>query len=93
MTPEPRAMTPEPKPFSRRQLLKGAGAGGIAAALVPVLRQSHGALDRLASFEPATSTSPDGTPEQVHLTWEKTRPPRLSFLGRRPDRRRGHASC
>ena len=26
MTPEPRAMTPEPKPFSRRQLLKGAGA-------------------------------------------------------------------
>jgi Purple acid Phosphatase, N-terminal domain/TAT (twin-arginine translocation) pathway signal sequence len=69
MTPEPRAMTPEPKPFSRRQLLKGAGAGGIAAALVPVLRQSHGVLDRLASFEPATSTSPDGTPEQVHLTW------------------------
>jgi Calcineurin-like phosphoesterase/Purple acid Phosphatase, N-terminal domain len=69
MTPEPRAMTPEPKPFSRRQLLKGAGGGGIAVALVPVLRQSHGALDRLASFEPATSTSPDGTPEQVHLTW------------------------
>ena len=69
MTPEPRAITPEPKALSRRQLLKGAGAGGIAAALVPVLRQSHGALDRLASFRPATSTSPDGTPEQVHLTW------------------------
>ncbi len=42
MTPEPRGITPGPKAFSRRQLLKGAGAGGIAAALVPVLRQSHG---------------------------------------------------
>jgi phosphodiesterase/alkaline phosphatase D-like protein len=64
-------MTPEQKPFSRRQLLKGAGAGagGLAAALLPVFRQSKGSLDRLASFGTAPSTGTAGTPEQVHLTW------------------------
>ena len=73
-------MTPEQKPFSRRHLLKGAGAGGLAAALVPVLGQSKGALGRLTSFDPSASTGTgtgtrtgasgtDGTPEQVHLTW------------------------
>ena len=62
-------MMPEQKPFSRRQLLKGAGAGGLAAALVPAMRQSRGSLDRLASFNAAPASSPNGTPEQVHLTW------------------------
>jgi hypothetical protein len=67
-------MTPEQKSFSRRQLLKGAGAGGLAAALVPVLGQNRAALGRLANFDPAvsggtSSSGDDGTPEQVHLTW------------------------
>ena len=62
-------MMPEQKPFSRRQLLKGAGAGGLAAALIPAMRQSRGSLDRLASFNAAPASSPNGTPEQVHLTW------------------------
>ncbi len=62
-------MTPEQKPFSRRQLLKGAGAGGLAAALIPVLRQSEAPLGRLAAFGPAPAAGTEGTPEQVHLTW------------------------
>src|SRR5579862_5387610 len=62
-------MTPEQKPFSRRQLLKGAGAGGLAAALVPVLRQSEAPLGRLATFGSAPAAGTEGTPEQVHLTW------------------------
>ena len=62
-------MTPEQKPFSRRQLLKGAGAGGLAAALIPAMRQSRGPLDRLASFDASPASGPNGTPEQVHLTW------------------------
>jgi phosphodiesterase/alkaline phosphatase D-like protein len=62
-------MTPENTPFSRRQLSKSAGAGGLAAALIPVLRQSEAPLGRLAGFDSAPSAGPDGTPEQVHLTW------------------------
>ena len=62
-------MTPEQKPFSRRQLLKGAGAGGLAAALIPVLRQSEAPLGRLATFGSAPAAGTEGTPEQVHLTW------------------------
>ena len=62
-------MTPEQKPFSRRQLLRGAGAGGLAAALVPVLRQSEAPLGRLATFGSAPAAGTEGTPEQVHLTW------------------------
>jgi hypothetical protein len=62
-------MTNELRPFSRRQLLKGAGATGLAAALAPVLTRG-GALSRLASAGPAPSpTSTSGTPEQIHLTW------------------------
>jgi Calcineurin-like phosphoesterase/Purple acid Phosphatase, N-terminal domain len=63
-------MTPEPHPFSRRQLLKGAGASGLVAAFAPALAQNTGTFARMAGV--GTSTSPDstsGTPEQVHLTW------------------------
>jgi Calcineurin-like phosphoesterase/Purple acid Phosphatase, N-terminal domain len=48
------------KGLSRRGFLTGAGAAGIAAAAVPL------AAGRSASAAPAT---PDGTPEQIHLTW------------------------
>src|SRR5450432_1360361 len=46
---------------SRRGFLTGAGAASLAAAAVPLAatRPARGAA-------PAT---PDGTPEQVHLTW------------------------
>ncbi|MBV8529531.1 MAG: metallophosphoesterase family protein, partial [Candidatus Dormibacteraeota bacterium] len=46
--------------ISRRALLKGAGATGLAAAL-PIV----GLSQRRAIAGPSTS----GTPEQVHLTW------------------------
>ena len=56
------------------------GAGGLAAALVPVLGQGNRGRDRPASLAslgsygtaPSTGTgtsTSDGTPEQVHLTW------------------------
>ena len=35
----------------------------------PFYAKAMGRWTASASFEPATSTSPDGTPEQVHLTW------------------------
>jgi hypothetical protein len=47
-------------PLSRRGFLTGAGAAGIAAAAAPL------AASRTAKAAP---TSPDGTPEQIHLTW------------------------
>ena len=62
-------MAKEQKPISRRQLLKGAGAGGLAAALVPVLSQNNGAIARLASAVGPSAADANGTPEQVHLTW------------------------
>jgi hypothetical protein len=43
---------------SRRGFLTGAGVAGIAAATSPL------ALERTAK-----AASPDGTPEQIHLTW------------------------
>ena len=55
---------------SRRQLLKAAGASGLAAALAPALVRSRGAFTRFTSIGPVpTPTSTSGTPEQVHLTW------------------------
>ncbi len=63
-------MTPEPHPFSRRQLLKGAGASGLVAAFAPVLAQNTGTIARMAGVgTSASSDSTSGTPEQVHLTW------------------------
>jgi hypothetical protein len=45
-------------PVSRRGFLTGAGAAGIAAAATP-----------LAASRAARAAAPDGTPEQIHLTW------------------------
>jgi hypothetical protein len=45
---------------SRRGFLTGAGAAGLAAAAGPL------AIGGTAN---ATPTTPDGTPEQIHLTW------------------------
>jgi hypothetical protein len=45
-------------PVSRRNFLTGAGAAGIAAAASP-----------LAPSRAARAATPDGTPEQIHLTW------------------------
>ena len=45
-------------PVSRRRFLTGAGAAGFAAAAGPVGVSSV-----------ARGASPDGTPEQIHLTW------------------------
>ena len=51
------------KPFSRRNFLTGTSAAGLAAAASPF------AANRSASA--ATPAAPDGTPEQIHLTWGK----------------------
>jgi Calcineurin-like phosphoesterase/Purple acid Phosphatase, N-terminal domain len=45
-------------PLSRRGFLTGAGAAGLAAAASP-----------LAVVRAAKAAAPDGTPEQIHLTW------------------------
>ena len=45
-------------PLSRRGFLTGAGAAGLAAAASP-----------LAVVRSAKAAAPDGTPEQIHLTW------------------------
>jgi len=47
-------------PVSRRHFLTGAGAAGVAAVSSP-----------LAVSRPAQAAAPDGTPEQIHLTWGK----------------------
>jgi hypothetical protein len=46
---------------SRRGFLKFAGASGFASAA--------GALTGTAKADAAAASSPDGTPEQIHLTW------------------------
>lgn len=55
-----RQVTPNPlsAPVSRRSFLTGTGAAGLAAAASP-----------LATSGRARAATPDGTPEQVHLTW------------------------
>ncbi len=53
---------PLSKPFSRRNFLTGTSAAGLAAAAAPF------GASRDAKAAPAT---PDGTPEQIHLTWGK----------------------
>ena len=45
-------------PVSRRGFLTGAGVAGLAAATAP-----------LGMSRTANAASPDGTPEQIHLTW------------------------
>jgi hypothetical protein len=45
-------------PVSRRRFLVGAGAAGLAAGAVPLTASSR-----------AQAATPDGTPEQIHLTW------------------------
>ena len=52
---------PLTKPFSRRNFITGTSAAGLAAAASPF-------ASRAAKAAPAT---PDGTPEQIHLTWGK----------------------
>jgi TAT (twin-arginine translocation) pathway signal sequence len=49
-------MTPDQKPFSRRQLLKCGGAGGLAAAFIPVFEQFT--LVRPRSDKGARATGP-----------------------------------
>jgi hypothetical protein len=44
--------------LSRRGFLLRAGASGLAAAAAP-----------LAGVHNASAAAPDGTPEQIHLTW------------------------
>jgi len=56
--PEHAVTNPLLGPVSRRRFLTGAGAAGLAAAAPP-----------LASSSPAKADTPDGTPEQIHLTW------------------------
>jgi hypothetical protein len=45
--------------ISRRDFFKGAGVTGLAAATSPVAFSSQS----------SAAASPDGTPEQIHLTW------------------------
>ena len=63
-TDEPKDSVSNPliKPFSRRNFITGTSAAGLAAAAAPF------AASRIAKAAPAT---PDGTPEQIHLTWGK----------------------
>ena len=71
-------------PVSRRRFLTGAGAASLAAAASP-----------LAGGR-ATAATPDGTPEQIHLTWgeDPTRCVVVSWAsaapGRQPARPPGH---
>jgi len=51
-------MTEQGATVSRRGFLKLAGASGLATA-----------AGGLASASRAAAASPDGTPEQIHLTW------------------------
>ena len=60
--PNDTVSNPLTKPFSRRNFITGTGAAGLAAAAAPF------AASRPATAAPAT---PDGTPEQIHLTWGK----------------------
>jgi hypothetical protein len=60
--PNDTVSNPLTKPFSRRNFLTGTSAAGLAAATSPF------AANRAANAAPAT---PDGTPEQIHLTWGK----------------------
>jgi len=46
-------------PVSRRRFLVGTGAAGLAAATPPLITGSSR----------AEAATPDGTPEQIHLTW------------------------
>jgi len=50
-------------PVSRRRFLTGAGAAGLAAAASPIAASG--------TARAATPATPDGTPEQIHLTWGK----------------------
>ncbi|HVR64067.1 MAG TPA: metallophosphoesterase family protein [Polyangia bacterium] len=56
--PNDTSRNPLSAPVSRRRFLTGAGAAGFAAAAGPI---GAGAL--------AQAAAPDGTPEQIHLTW------------------------
>jgi hypothetical protein len=54
---------PAPGPdlsLSRRQMLAGAGGAGVLAAVPMALPHRRGRR---------SPASPDGTPEQIHLTW------------------------
>ena len=57
-----RVSNPLIKPFSRRNFITGTSAAGLAAAASPF------AASRAAK---AAAATPDGTPEQIHLTWGK----------------------
>jgi Calcineurin-like phosphoesterase/Purple acid Phosphatase, N-terminal domain len=59
-TNEETVQNPLATPLSRRGFLTGASAAGLAAASAPL------ALTRSAK---AAGITPDGTPEQIHLTW------------------------
>src|ERR1700733_8570247 len=57
-------MTHDDSSLTRRQVLAGAGGTGLLAAAGP--------LTALGAARPATKAAggtPDGTPEQIHLTW------------------------
>ncbi len=60
--PDDTVSNPLSKPFSRRNFLTGTSAAGLAAAASPF------AASQAANAAP---TTPDGTPEQIHLTWGK----------------------
>ena len=53
--------SPSSMSVSRRRFLKGTGAAGVVVAAAP-LAMARGA-------KAATPATPDGTPEQIHLTW------------------------
>ncbi len=58
--PNETASNPLSKPFSRRNFLTGTSAVGLVAAASP-----------FAASRVAKAATPDGTPEQIHLTWGK----------------------
>jgi hypothetical protein len=58
--PNDTVSNPLTKPFARRNFLTGTSAAGLAAAAAP-----------FAATRTANAEAPDGTPEQIHLTWGK----------------------
>ncbi len=70
---------------SRRHFLAGAGAAGLALAAGPLTGAAYAASPASGR---STDAPPDGTPEQVHLTWgdDPTRQVTVSWASLAPSR-------
>jgi Purple acid Phosphatase, N-terminal domain/Calcineurin-like phosphoesterase len=79
--PEPPAGAPSSQmadsALSRRQVLAGAGSAGLLAVAPAIRTRSRPATSHLAA--------PDGTPEQIHLTWGSDPSTRLVASWASPD--------